>query len=180
MNQRNRTRAALVAVVIVIAGIVAIIVRRLPTGARTSDLNLLLITLDTTRADRMGAYGAAGAATPGFDRIAKDGVLFRHAVTAAPLTLPAHATIFTSRYPPAHGVRDNGGFELDSEETTLAERLKAAGFQTGGFVGAYVLDRRWGIAQGSTRTSTTSTPPRHRLARSRASSALEMKSRIGH
>ena len=96
----------------------------------------------------MGAYGAADAETPAFDRIARDGVLFEHAVTAAPLTLPAHATLFTARYPPGHGVRDNGGFVLDAGETTLAERLKAAGFQTGGFVGAYVLDRRWGLAQG--------------------------------
>ena len=123
-----------------------ILVGRLPAGERVSDLNLLLITLDTTRADRMGAYGRAGAVTPAFDRIARQGVLFRHAVTAAPLTLPAHATIFTARFPPAHGVRDNGGFFLDAKETTLAERLKANGFATGGFVGAYVLDRRWHCA----------------------------------
>jgi len=118
----------------------------LPRGVVSGDLNLLLITLDTTRADRLGAYGAR--ATPAFDRIARDGVLFRHAITAVPLTLPSHASMFTARYPPAHGVRDNGGFFLDARETTLAERLKAGGFSTGGFVGAYVLDRRWGIAQG--------------------------------
>ncbi len=121
---------------------------RLPRGVSGAGLNLLLVTLDTTRADRMGAYGAAASATPAFDRIARQGVLFQHATTAVPLTLPAHATIFTARYPPGHGVRDNGGFFLDAKETTLAERLKANGFRTGGFVGAYVLDRRWGIAQG--------------------------------
>ena len=120
----------------------------LPRGIRPSDLNVLLITLDTTRADRLGAYGANGKSTPAFDRIAREGVLFRHAVTAVPLTLPSHATMFTARYPPGHGLRDNGGFVLDRTETTLAERLKANGFATGGFVGAYVLDRRWGIAQG--------------------------------
>ena len=123
-------------------------VGRLSRGIAPADLNLLLITLDTTRADRLGAYGAIGKATPAFDRIAAEGVLFQRAVTAVPLTLPAHATIFTARYPPGHGVRDNGGFFLDANETTLAERLKANGFKTGGFVGAYVLDRRWGIAQG--------------------------------
>jgi arylsulfatase A-like enzyme/tetratricopeptide (TPR) repeat protein len=120
----------------------------LPRGVASSDLNLLLITLDTTRADRLGAYGAIAKATPAFDRIARDGVLFTHAVTAVPLTLPSHATMFTARYPTAHGVRDNGGFVLDAGETTIAERLKANGFATAGFVGAYVLDRRWGIAQG--------------------------------
>lgn len=75
-------------------------------------------------------------------------MLFERAYTAAPLTLPAHASIFTGRYPPTHGVRDNGGFFLGPDETTLAERLQLAGFVTGGFVGAYVLDRRWGIGQG--------------------------------
>jgi arylsulfatase A-like enzyme/Tfp pilus assembly protein PilF len=115
---------------------------------RKSELNLLLITLDTTRADSLGAYGAKDAETPNFDRIAKEGVVFDETVTAAPLTLPAHSSLFTAKYPPQHGVRDNGGFFLDPRETTLAERLKARGFRTGGFVGAYVLDRRWGIAQG--------------------------------
>ena len=123
-------------------------VGRLPRGIAPTDLSLLLVTLDTTRADRMGAYGAPTSVTPTFDRIARDGVLFQHAVTAVPLTLPAHATLFTGRYPQRHGVRDNGGFVLDGKETTLAERLKARGLATGGFVGAYVLDRRWGIAQG--------------------------------
>jgi len=114
----------------------------------TPDFNVLLITLDTMRADALGAYGATNGATPNLDRLARGGVVFEDAVTAAPLTLPAHSSLFTAKYPPRHGVRDNGGFVLDREETTLAERLKTAGFRTGGFVGAYVLDRRWGIAQG--------------------------------
>ena len=121
---------------------------RLPGGVKPSDLNLLLITLDTTRADRLGAYGLPNSATPALDRIAREGVLFEHAVAPAPLTLPAHASIFTGKYPPGHAVRDNGGFFLDAREITLAERLKAHGVTTGGFVGAYVLDRTWGIAQG--------------------------------
>src|SRR5262249_31308319 len=101
-----------------------------------------------TRADRLGAYGSSAKATPAFDRIAAEGVLFQRAVTAVPMTLPSHATIFTGRYPPAHGVRDNGGFVLGAGETTLAGRLEADGVTNGAFVGAYVLDRRWGIAQG--------------------------------
>lgn len=121
---------------------------RLPRAVASSNLNLLVVTLDTTRADRLGAYGGPQGATPELDRIAAEGVVFERASSPAPLTLPAHASLFTSRYPPAHGVRDNGGFFLDDRETTLAERLKSAGFRTGGFVGAYVLDRRWGIGQG--------------------------------
>ena len=121
---------------------------RLAAGVRVADLNLLLITLDTTRADRIHAYGFDGIETPNLDRVAREGVLFEEAVAPAPLTLPAHSSIFTGKFPPAHGVRDNGGFFLDDRETTLAERLQSRGFTTGGFVGAYVLDHKWGIAQG--------------------------------
>jgi choline-sulfatase len=120
----------------------------LPSGVATANLNLLLVTLDTTRADRIHAYGFDGIETPNLDRLAREGVLFEQAVAPAPLTLPAHSSIFTGKFPPAHGVRDNGGFFLDDRETTLAERLQGRGFTTGGFVGAYVLDHKWGIAQG--------------------------------
>jgi arylsulfatase A-like enzyme/Tfp pilus assembly protein PilF len=122
---------------------------RLPKGADREALNLLVVTLDTTRADRLGAYGKPTASTtPVFDRLAGDGVLFEQAMTSAPLTLPAHATMFTGHFPPQHGVRDNGGFFLDPSATTLAERLKARGYQTGAFVGAFVLDSKWGLDQG--------------------------------
>jgi choline-sulfatase len=120
----------------------------LPAGVRPADLNLLIVTLDTTRADRIHAYGFDEIETPNLDRLAREGVLFEQAVSPAPLTLPAHSSIFTGTFPPAHGVRDNGGFFLDERETTIAERLQANGFTTGGFVGAYVLDHKWGIAQG--------------------------------
>jgi choline-sulfatase len=120
----------------------------LPAGINPADLNLLIVTLDTTRADRIHAYGFDGIETPNLDRLAREGILFEQAVSPAPLTLPAHSSIFTGTFPPAHGVRDNGGFFLDDRQTTLAERLQARGFVTGGFVGAYVLDHKWGIAQG--------------------------------
>src|SRR4051812_9146916 len=81
----------------------------LPRGVNRQALNLLVITLDTTRADRLGAYGFNGIETPTIDRLAAEGVLFEQATTAAPLTLPSHSSIFTSLYPPDHGVRDNGG-----------------------------------------------------------------------
>ncbi len=122
---------------------------QLTTGTSRDQLNLLLVTLDTTRADRLGAYGRPAAAeTPVFDRLAREGVLFEQAMTSAPLTLPAHATMFTGHYPPLHGVRDNGGFFLGPESITLAERLRDRGLRTGAFVGAFVLDAKWGLDQG--------------------------------
>jgi choline-sulfatase len=121
---------------------------RLPAGVARPDLNVLVITLDTTRADRLGAYGFAGVQTPNLDRLAREGVLFEQAASAAPLTLPAHSSLFTGKFPPDHGVRDNGGFFLDPRETTLANVLKSHGLKTGAFIGAYVLDSKWGLNQG--------------------------------
>jgi arylsulfatase A-like enzyme/tetratricopeptide (TPR) repeat protein len=110
--------------------------------------NLLLISLDTVRADRLGSYHYAAAQTPHIDALAKNGLRFEQATTVVPLTLPAHASLMTGTFPGWHGVRDNGGFYLDDDQLTLAEILRDHGFRTGGFVGAFVLDGRWGIAQG--------------------------------
>jgi len=124
----------------------------LPAGIRRENLNVLLVTLDTTRADRIGVYGkplgTAPPETPALDRLAAAGTTFLHASSVTPLTLPAHSTLMTGLLPAAHGVRDNGGFRLADERQTLAEAFAAAGFHTGGFVSAYVLDHKWGIAQG--------------------------------
>jgi arylsulfatase A-like enzyme/Tfp pilus assembly protein PilF len=110
--------------------------------------NLLLVTIDTLRADRLGSYGYAAARTPRLDALARSGLRFDTATTVVPLTLPAHSSLLTGTFPAWHGVRDNGGFYLGEDQTTLAEVLGARGYRTGGFVGAFVLDRRWGIAQG--------------------------------
>src|SRR4029079_19721228 len=82
---------------------------QLPRGVARDRLNLVIVTLDTTRADRIGAYGSHEVETPAIDRLASEGVLFDQAVSAAPLTLPAHSSLFTGKFPPEHGVRDNGG-----------------------------------------------------------------------
>jgi arylsulfatase A-like enzyme/Flp pilus assembly protein TadD len=120
-----------------------------PTGGVGPDgLNLLVITLDTTRADRIGAYGYQGVETPTIDRLAREGVLFEQVMAVAPLTLPAHCSIFTSKFPPEHGVRDNGGFFLSPKQLTLATVMKRRGFQTGAVVAALVLDGKWGLNQG--------------------------------
>jgi arylsulfatase A-like enzyme/Tfp pilus assembly protein PilF len=109
---------------------------------------VILISIDTLRADHLGCYGYGAARTPNIDALAADGALFENAATAAPLTLPAHSSIFTGRTPLRHGIVDNFGFRLPASETTLAEKLKAEGLATGGFAGAFVLDARFGIAQG--------------------------------
>jgi arylsulfatase A-like enzyme/Flp pilus assembly protein TadD len=110
--------------------------------------NVLLISIDTLRADRLGSYGYRDAQTPVIDALAARGLRFAQATTVAPLTLPAHASLLTGTFPTFHGVRDNGQFYLADDQTTLTEVLKARGYRTGGFVGAFVLDRRWGMAQG--------------------------------
>ncbi len=110
--------------------------------------NLLLISMDTTRADRLGCYGFAGAGTPRLDRLASEGTRGARAFTVAPLTLPAHASLMTGLYPPSHGVRDNVDFRLPGSATTLAEHLAGQGYATAAAVGAYVLSAEFGIAQG--------------------------------
>ena len=110
--------------------------------------NLLLVSLDTVRADRLGSYRYAGARTPNIDALGETGLRFEQATTVVPLTLPAHASLMTGTFPAWHGVRDNGGFYVGDDQLTLAEVLRDQGFRTGGFVGSFVLDRRWGIAQG--------------------------------
>jgi choline-sulfatase len=116
--------------------------------ASARGLDLLVITLDTVRADRLGCAGYARAETPAIDRLASTGVRFEHAIAAAPITLPSHASLFTGLNPLSHGVRNNGTFSLAAEHQTLAESLSAGGYLTGAFVGAYVLDARYGLAQG--------------------------------
>ncbi len=111
-------------------------------------LNVIVITADTLRADRLGCYGGSRVATPHLDRLAASGVVFEHTTTVTPLTLPAHSSMFTGTYPMYHGVRDNGGYYLQPEQITLAESLKDQGYTTGAFVAAFVLDSRWGLDQG--------------------------------
>jgi arylsulfatase A-like enzyme/Flp pilus assembly protein TadD len=110
--------------------------------------NVLLITIDTLRADRVGAYGGIGVETPALDGLAAEGVLFETSIAATPLTLPSHTSILTGMTPPRHGVRQNGIFRLDESRETLAERFRDAGYDTGAVVGAIVLDARFGLAQG--------------------------------
>ena len=113
-----------------------------------NDLNVVLITIDTLRSDRVSSYGSELVDTPNIDSFASDGVLFSNAASTVPFTLPAHSSILTGLYPPGHGVRENVGYTLDDSIPTLAEVLSEGGWNTAGFVSAFVLDRRWGIGRG--------------------------------
>jgi arylsulfatase A-like enzyme/Flp pilus assembly protein TadD len=121
--------------------------RAIQSGA-CGGCNVLLITIDTLRTDRVGAYGGPGGLTPNLDRLAAEGFRLTRAYSAAPLTLPSHTSILTAVSPPVHGVRANGLFRLGTNLPTLATVLKSAGFRTGAFVGSFILDARFGLNRG--------------------------------
>jgi arylsulfatase A-like enzyme/tetratricopeptide (TPR) repeat protein len=124
------------------------VVRRWWAGQGVEKPNVILVTLDTTRADHLGCYGYAPAKTPNLDALAQAGVLFTQAASVAPLTQPAHSSIMTGMYPTHHGVRVNGNAALGPEQKTIAEALREKGYSTGAFIAAFVLDGRWGLNQG--------------------------------
>jgi len=140
------------------AGVLALLVAATPLlGPRWRErtlraaprpLDVVLVTLDTTRADRLGCYGGNGGASPNLDALARRGVMFRRAYSHVPLTAPAHASLLTGLLPSRHGMHDNGGYVLKEEFATLAEQFVEAGYRTGAFVSAFVLDRRFGLARG--------------------------------
>ncbi len=148
---------------------------------RSRPLNLVVITLDTFRADRIGAYGSARGLTPAIDELAREGVVFETASSAAPLTLPAHTSLFTGLFPPRHGVRENAGVLPDLEgDMTLASVLERSGFQTGAFVASSVLDHSRGLAHGFARYDDVE-PIRDELGRLRARrSADQVVTRATH
>jgi choline-sulfatase len=113
-------------------------------------INVVLVTIDTLRPDRLGCYGYTKVATPNLDKLAQSGTLFENAVTHTPLTAPSHASIFTGTYPTVHKVRDTGGFVLQGPHATLAEILQRHGWATAAFVGASVLKKGFGFNRGFT------------------------------
>jgi arylsulfatase A-like enzyme/Tfp pilus assembly protein PilF len=115
---------------------------------RAQPVRVLVITIDTLRADHLECYGYQKIKTPNVNRLARDGVLFEHAFSPVPLTLPAHCSIFTGTYPWFHGVRDQSGSSLATGSETLASKLKMQGLPTAAFVGSFVLDSRFGLSQG--------------------------------
>ena len=145
----GRTRSAISALVgwLVVAATILACSGDAPPAPREIR-NVLLISLDTLRADHMGVYGFARDTTPNLDALARDGVVFRNAISSAPITLPSHSTLLTGKYPPAHGVHDNNTAGLSAAHTTLAEVLKAEGFVTEAIVSGVPLAARYGLDQG--------------------------------
>src|SRR5437899_12282558 len=113
----------------------------------TPGQNVLLVTIDTLRADALGSYGGL-AATPALDRLADEGVHFDFAHAHAVVTLPSHASILTGQYPFQHGLRDNSGYRLPPGARTAATMLKQAGYATAAFVAGFPLHSRFGLNQG--------------------------------
>jgi arylsulfatase A-like enzyme/Flp pilus assembly protein TadD len=145
---RGRTTAQRTLAVLLLTVLATTAWGRDETSMTPARPNVLLVTLDTTRADHLGCYGAGAAVTPALDRLAAGGTLFEHAYTPSPMTLPAHASIMTGLQPPGHGLRVNGKSRLAPSIPTLAEILSAQGYQTGAFVAAFVLHRQFGLDRG--------------------------------
>src|SRR5215203_5123747 len=132
-----------------------ILVATVPSAGdvRARPMSLLIVTLDTTRWDRLSTHGLMDQPMPALERMAREGTVFEQAISVSPLTLPSHTTIFTGLLPPHHGVRDNIDNPLSPAHTTLAERLRAQGFRTAAVTASIVLDSRRGLAQGFERYS---------------------------
>ncbi|MCP3963557.1 MAG: sulfatase-like hydrolase/transferase [bacterium] len=147
-------RIAAIALLIVAAILVATVIFQRPSSElvsltlERSKRSVLLVTLDTTRVDRLEPYGSEDVSTPTLQRLADQGIVFEHAVAVAPITLVSHTSILTGLYPFEHGVRNNGIQYVPDDVTTLAERLQGEGYRTAAFVSAAVLDRRYGLNQG--------------------------------
>jgi arylsulfatase A-like enzyme/Flp pilus assembly protein TadD len=139
-RQRAAAQASLVLVFFAVAGCG----RNCGRGSLAGD-NVLLITLDTTRADRLGCYGYSRAATPALDALARRGTLFENALAQVPMTLPSHATLLTGRYPRELGIRLNAEAALGRDHPTLGTVFKGRGYRTAAFVAAFVLDSRYGL-----------------------------------
>ena len=150
MNKKAILIFSLFFVLILVVGGYFLFVRkdRISRLDQAKDFNYILITVDTLRADRVGCYGFSGISTPTMDMFARRGVKFEKCISTATLTLPSHTSLLTGTYPTFHGVRDNGGFLVPQEMTTLAELMKQNGYKTSAYVAAYVLDSKWGLDQG--------------------------------
>ncbi len=152
-TQKRRKKTALLYlmplfIIIIAVAFYAIFSRPQRKITRNSELNVLLVTLDTTRADRIGCYGYERVKTANLDLLASNGVRFANAYCQVPLTLPSHCSLLTGTYPIFHRVHNNGSYYLDSDFVTLAEILKDNGFKTAAFVSSFTVDSRFGLDQG--------------------------------
>ncbi|MCP5104843.1 MAG: sulfatase-like hydrolase/transferase [bacterium] len=151
MKTKKKIILLIVPLVVIITVIAVVLLSHLKEKKGPLDMNLLLITLDTTRADHIGAYAGTGAntaATPHIDKMAAQGVLFKNCYTPVPLTLPAHCSIFTGKYPIGHNVRNNGRYALHEDEPTITKLFKKKGYFNYAVISAYVLLSKFGLNRG--------------------------------
>ena len=138
----------LLAILCLLLGLAPITFAASPSQTRKPRPNVILITIDTVRADHLGCYGAKNAQTPTLDALAHDGIVFERAISQVPLTWPSHTVILTGTYPFQNGVQDFTGTPLAPQFRTVAQAFKDHGYRTGAVVSAFVLDRSWGLARG--------------------------------
>ncbi len=141
----KRITAIIIAMAIIIS--TGLLIRQYLLTSRPIQ-NVILISIDTCRADFLGCYGYPMNTTPNIDALAKQGLLFENAISPVPFTLPAHCSMLTGTIPPYHRAMDNSDYILAKENITLAEILKEHNFKTAAFVSSFILDERFGIAQG--------------------------------
>ncbi|MBI2838629.1 MAG: sulfatase-like hydrolase/transferase [Acidobacteria bacterium] len=147
-RNRRRLRFAMAAAVAGLMAAVGWVALRHVPGKPCQRPNIVLITIDTLRADHLGCYGRVGAITPTIDEAATQGMRFQHAFAHVPLTLPSHASILTGQLPSQHGVRDNGAFRLSADSPVVSAILAGAGYRTAAFVSGFPLDSRFGLDRG--------------------------------
>ncbi|MCC6506297.1 MAG: sulfatase-like hydrolase/transferase, partial [Aquimonas sp.] len=147
-NVTSHATRRIAGALVLLAGVVLALSLLFDSPATKHPKNVILITLDTTRPDALGAYGNANAGTPNLNALAAQGNTFSRAYSHAPITLPSHSSILTGLTPPQHGVRNNITYRLRDDHVTLAERLKSEGFATAAFVSSIILDSRFGLDQG--------------------------------
>ncbi len=152
LTSRPAPGASRIAAVPLVLGVVFLALTRAlaasPPAARKPAVNVILITIDTVRANHLGCYGAKDIQTPTLDALARDGIVFERAISQVPLTWPSHAVILTGLYPFQNGVQDFTGQPLDPRFRSVAQAFKEHGYATGAVVSAFVLDRSWGLARG--------------------------------
>jgi arylsulfatase A-like enzyme len=133
---------------LILAVIAAVWFFRSSTFSPTKPRRVILISIDTCRADYLSCYGFGRKTTPNIDALANESILFENVVTPSPLTLPAHSTMLTGTIPPYHGVRMNQNYRLGDSNLTIAEILRKNGYKTGAVIGTSVLESKFGISQG--------------------------------
>lgn len=148
MGTARRSRAVRWAALLALVALVALASQHFGLLSRPKPWNVVLVTFDTTRADRLESYGNSRIKTPTLNRLAAEGYRFSNAMSVAPITAPSHSSILTGLYPMAHGFRDNGLFVLGDEQITLPEILKEHGYATAAAIGAFPLIGKFGFGQG--------------------------------